>query len=435
MIRKMLTSISMSAILLQYGLLMGLLLAAIVGFSWLREMTIALFLLSAVGVAFAVVRVGLPKPRSLDILFLSFLALVLISMAQQGWSEPGVSVNFFFVPLMMIAPYICGRLTGRRDVTQLIRLLLVLAVVALLMAIVLLLGDTNSRFHYRPLLHGGDEITARLALLLAYAGITLSYLLTRQMVAGKWLTKASAKLLSALIIVILLLVFLGLKSIALAFVLAVLLNAYSARWLSVLKRTVYGLTILGLVVFASLSIQQARVANNMLVTGGSKVIAALPIINASARAIEMSEDCAAAKSNNSVLIRLELYQDAWRAFTANPLLGVGAGAYGKYSCWQGAGAHPHNVVLQAMAELGLFGGSILVIILGYCMAITFYVRWRLNDIKNMIPLFFILSLINSLVNGNYFTSVDLWWALGAMSSYIKVSSRWFQWGPFQRIVN
>lgn len=425
MIRKILTSINMPAILLQYGLLMGLLLAAIVGFSWLREMTITLFLLSAVGVAFAVVRIGLPNPRPLDILFLSFLALVLISVAQQGWSEPGVSVNFFFVPLMMIAPYICGRLTGRRDVTQLIRWLLVLAVVALLMIIVVLLDDTNSRFHYRPLLHGGDEITARLALLLAYAGITLSYLLTRQMVGGKWLTKTSVKLLSALIIVILLLVFLGLRAIALAFVLAVLLNAYSAKWLSVLKRTVYGLTISGLVVFASLSIQQASAAKNMLVTGVSKWIA-----------IGVSEDCVATKSNvNSALIRLELYQDAWRAFTANPLLGVGAGAYGKYSCWQGAKAHPHNIVLQAMAELGLFGSSILVIILVYCMAIIFYVRWRLNDIKNVIPLFFILSLINSLINGNYFTSVDFWWALGAMSSYIKVSSRWFQWGPFPRLVN
>lgn len=424
MIKKILTSVSMPAIFFQHGLLMGLLLAAIVGFSWLREATILLFLLSAVGVAFAVARVGLPKPRPLDILFLSFLALVLISMAQQGWSEPGVSVNFFFIPLLMIAPYICGRLTGRRDVTQFIRWLLLLAVVALLMTFVVLLGDTNSKFHYRPLLHGGDEITARLALLLAYAGITLSYLLTRQMVGAIWLTNASTKLLSALIIVILILIFLGLRAIALAFVLAVLINAYSAKWLSVLKRIVYGLTISGLVVFASLSTPQAYKANHMLVTGTLKGIV-----------IEASKDCAATKHNvNSTSIRLELYQDAWTAFTTNPLGGVGAGAYGKYSCWHDARAHPHNVVLQAMAELGILGVFILVVMLTYSVAMTFYVRWRINELKNLIPLFFIFSLMNSLVNGNYFTSVDLWWTLGAMSNYINTSSRWFQRGLFSRSI-
>jgi O-antigen ligase len=416
MIKKVLTSISVSSILLQYGLLMGFLLAAIVGFSWLREMTIALFLFSAVGVAFSVVKVGLPKPRLLDILFISFLVLVLISMAQQGWSEPGVSANFFFVPLMMIAPYICGRLTGGRDIIQLIRWLLVLAVVALLMAIVLLLGDTNSRFHYRPILHGGDEITARLALLLAYAGIILSYLLTRRMVGGIRFTKASAKLLSALILVTLLIIFLGLRAVVLVFLLILLLNAYSAKWLPALTRVAYGLMISALVVVASLSMQQVRETNNMLVTGVLNAVS----LNA------VSENCSATKQNvNSASIRLELYHDAWRAFAANPFIGVGAGAYGKYSCWQDARAHPHNVLLQVMAELGIFGFFIFAIMLVYCVWIVLCIRWRLNNYKNLIPLFFAFALINSFVNGNYFTSMDLWWGFGAMSSYTNVGSRWF----------
>ncbi len=421
MIRKMLTSISISAIFLQYGLLMGLLLAVIIGFSWQRVMTIVLLLLPAVGVAFTVVKVGLPKPRLLDILFLSLLALVLISMAQQGWSEPGVSTNFFFIPLMMIAPYVCGRLTGARDIIQLIRLLLVLAVVALLMVGVIFLVDTNSRFHYRPLLHGGDEITARLALLLAYAGITLSYLLTRQMVGVIWLTKASAKLLLALIAVTLMLVFLGLRGLVLAFILTLLLNTYSAQWLSVLKRVIYGLIILALVVAASLSMHEAREKNNTLVTG---------LIT------EVSEDCSATKRNvNSASIRLELYHDAWSAFSANPFMGVGAGAYGKYSCWQDARAHPHNVLLQVMAELGIFAFFILATMLVYCTRITFFINWRRNNYKNLIALFFIFSLMNSFVNGNYFTSMDLWWALGAMSNYINISSDRFRMIQFSKLIN
>ena len=261
------SSINIPTLLLQYGVLVGLLLAAIVGFSWQREMTIVLFFVSAVCVAFSALRFGLPKPRLLDILFLSFFALVLISMAQQGWAKPGVSKNFFFIPLMILAPYICGRFTVERDIKQLIRWLLALTVVALLIFTLILVSDSNEIFQYRPLINGSDEITARLATLLAYAGITLAYLLTRQIAGVIRFINVFAKKVIPLILITLLIIFLGIRGVLLVFLLTLLLTAYSATWLS--KKTIFisGLLMSALVVVAIFFGQQASEANYRMVTG------------------------------------------------------------------------------------------------------------------------------------------------------------------------
>lgn len=67
-------------------------------------------------------------------------------------------------------------------------------------------------------------------------------------------------------------------------------------------------------------------------------------------------------------IRLQFIREAWDIFLAHPWLGAGWGQFGwqdfllaeKYPEHAGWVSHPHNIVMQLMAETGLFGLSILI---------------------------------------------------------------------------
>lgn len=67
-------------------------------------------------------------------------------------------------------------------------------------------------------------------------------------------------------------------------------------------------------------------------------------------------------------IRLQLIQQAWEMFTHNPLLGVGWGQFGwhnfamtaSYPELNGYANHAHNLLLQLLAEAGIFAGLLLI---------------------------------------------------------------------------
>src|SRR5690554_2234917 len=67
-------------------------------------------------------------------------------------------------------------------------------------------------------------------------------------------------------------------------------------------------------------------------------------------------------------IRLLLIQQAWAMFTNNPLLGVGWGQFGwhnfamteSYPELNGYANHAHNLLLQLLAEAGIFGGLLII---------------------------------------------------------------------------
>src|SRR5690606_28800407 len=66
--------------------------------------------------------------------------------------------------------------------------------------------------------------------------------------------------------------------------------------------------------------------------------------------------------------RLQLIQPAWEMFTHNPSLGVGWGQFGwhnfamtaSYPELNGYANHAHNLLLQLLAEAGVFGGLLLI---------------------------------------------------------------------------
>jgi O-antigen ligase len=74
--------------------------------------------------------------------------------------------------------------------------------------------------------------------------------------------------------------------------------------------------------------------------------------------------------NWAVVERMAHWQAGWYMFLDHPWLGVGAGnyaaAYPQYfvGSWREALGHAHNYYLNILAELGIVGGSLLVLLLG-----------------------------------------------------------------------
>jgi O-antigen ligase len=74
--------------------------------------------------------------------------------------------------------------------------------------------------------------------------------------------------------------------------------------------------------------------------------------------------------NFSVVERMAHWQAGWYMFLDHPWLGVGAGnyaeAYPKYfvSTWLDPLGHAHNYYVNMLAELGVVGGGLLLLVLG-----------------------------------------------------------------------
>lgn len=70
---------------------------------------------------------------------------------------------------------------------------------------------------------------------------------------------------------------------------------------------------------------------------------------------------------DSIIIRLELYQQAINAFLSAPLFGIGWGELGYYMYLNkesiGIDRNAHNVFIHFLAETGIIGTSFLVIAL------------------------------------------------------------------------
>lgn len=122
---------------------------------------------------------------------------------------------------------------------------------------------------------------------------------------------------------------------------------------------------------------------------------------------------------NSIIERVYHLQLSFDLFLDNPLLGVGANNYGKYSC-HGKDSFPHNVVIQVFVELGAFVGLIFLYIFAgslYRINVLLYDSQFTNDLELVwLGLFSICQVIFSLFSGDYFTSVPVYFVMGIASS-------------------
>lgn len=90
-----------------------------------------------------------------------------------------------------------------------------------------------------------------------------------------------------------------------------------------------------------------------------------------------------------------LFDDAWRMFQQNPLLGAGLGVFASQH-----GTGVHNLYLQCLAEQGLIGFVLLVLPLVYCLLVT--IRMINNNKYNLYKSYLLLALafqLNYIIQG------------------------------------
>jgi len=143
-----------------------------------------------------------------------------------------------------------------------------------------------------------------------------------------------------------------------------------------------------------------------------------------------TKSCVAFKqATSSVAIRWMLYGEAMEMAGKYPLMGVGAARFGDHSC-SGVRGYPHSTLLQAMSELGLAGGVVLLALI--CMALLVLARAFLhtaNQIRpNSVAAPFALSVsvaffVADQLYGNYFMSTATYLMLGLVAGILAEQKR------------
>jgi O-antigen ligase len=81
--------------------------------------------------------------------------------------------------------------------------------------------------------------------------------------------------------------------------------------------------------------------------------------------------------------RIDLMREAWTDFEENPILGVGPGQLATWVKLHGvedvySGMNAHNLVLNALGEMGLLGGLPLLLIVGLLLVRVWRNAWNLK---------------------------------------------------------
>ena len=110
--------------------------------------------------------------------------------------------------------------------------------------------------------------------------------------------------------------------------------------------------------------------------------------------------------------RFHLWSEAWHMFTAHPLLGDGTGSF---LAVDGFNQYPHNLLLEAAAELGIVGLALVVAFVG--SSALSLVRARASALVARSEIAVIAALLasavtNAMFSGDMPTNSDVWFAGG-----------------------
>lgn len=334
-----------------------------------------------------------------DVLFLVLLTGIGISATLYGFN-PWLK----YAPFFMMAPYFASRLLDFRELRAFFTALAVLCIVAVVL-VTFEIADTFGRSVPRSLVlvfgydHGGAVASNVVGMLLVLVVAYLAYLHTYKVPVKPW---AAILILPCLVALLVDLQF---------------------------RASLYGALLVsaGLIVLSKANLRirlalavylfSAVIVSGTLLTPGSSPFLLAPVTESTSS----WNDQTLSPSLSSVQQRKALYVIAIREFIANPIVGIGAGRFAEVSGIPGA--YPHNSVLQAFTELGVFGGSLY-------LGIVVLLVWRLfglvrdkSDVRGewawyVLGLWVYLFMIE-LVGGNYLMSASFWLVSGLAVSLIK----------------
>lgn len=426
---------------LLFGMLFSLAIVHFMAISWPRFATVVVYVMALVWVS----GLALQKWRhvwpvtALDVLFVGFVLLVSALLTFQGNALGAAGKFAYYLPFMVVTPYLCGRMMRAPDIDLLLRILLI-AGVAILPLLLLdrftSLGREGGRWPFFGLDHGALLVGCLLAT--ALLALCVRVLGCRSPIARN--DRAEMLVSLGLIgVVTVFLVWVMARGWLLAGLVAVAVTCLSARHrllttrlgLLVAVLTIAGVTVASLPRLAPVSggfyamlltppaplgMNPPRIpfgANPSHVPFGANPSKAEPILG--------EASCQPFKEGiNSVAMRWVLYREAMAMFKEHPYIGVGASRFGEYSC-TGYGGFPHSTVLQGFAELGLIGGALLAGLLALAAITLARPLLSIRQCSDWSADAFALALfvtfaVADQIYGNYFMSVGTWLMLGIAAS-------------------
>jgi hypothetical protein len=345
--------------------------------------------------------------QAADIFFLIWIALITVSLFYYGIS--GREKLLIYLGLLVVFPYFCGRLIRLEDISSFLIAIILISCCGFLLAI--LDGFFRSDIvlsWVKPVFFNFNHTNLLLGFIIGGLLVVMfQVFLTPVARLQQW----GKKFLLVSPLFILGLVFLVSRGVLLAMLVVMTFSCLSAVWVPWSRR-------IGLFMFVML-----MVAVSFQITPESRVAAAQLVLDSFEQQIfkdtakdtakdrvkdrvESDLECGPVlRNNNSVDIRIMFWKEAWRMFVENPLFGVGAGQFGKYSC--APGGFPHSPIVQAFSELGLFGGGLYVLFIASSVSCFWLVIRRSSNFKLRIlawlifPLWLFYLLIDQMY-GNYF---------------------------------
>lgn len=379
------------ALLLLFGLVFGFAFAHLAGMKW-SPIATRLYYLGLLFWGGAVLVCRWKRRGQLvisDSLFLTFVLLVAGSLAVHWEASAAVAYYAKMLPFLVLLPYVLGRLVDASDFSFFVRALPWLGFLLLLLCVAdFWLVPNPEEVLERWTFFGLNHAPLLIAQVLSAAMLVQVHIALRPEVAPGSGAGNHVIAWTGLGLMAIGLVMIAARGslIGAALTMTLLMFLIPGSWRRKILLVVY-LAIATVVAFNLLPAQQSEFYSRLKTlassdptqipnTGveGRAAVSALPsgVTDSGPVTRRDGPRCQPlAAGFNSVAIRRVLYQEAIALSIQYPLAGVGAGNFGKYSCG-GEGVYPHSTVLQAFAELGVAGGSLLLTLI----AISLLNFWR-----------------------------------------------------------
>jgi hypothetical protein len=411
-----------------YGMVFLFAVTHLLGVTWQSWMTIAFHVtLLFWGTTLAWVhRKRLMSLSAYDALFAFFLLFVLGSVVLQDTFRFGADTYSRFLPFLMVLPYFCGRMMRESDIELFSRIAisLGLTLVPLLLIDRFLssdLGQMRWPFfgqNHSPLLVAAGLVAVILSLV-AHG--------TRTPTSGIRAGFGPPNYLLICMFTVFL-VWVAARGWLVALISAIaILAVASYRHHELRRKYLKVLLCVAATVVASLAFLppsyshfyakllsehaqvQATLQGQCLTWTKDDPQVSCPILG--------EQSCAPLKEGvDSVAIRQVLYREALAMFKLSPAFGVGAARFGHYSC-TGEQGFPHSSILQGLAELGVIGGGLLLLLV-FLAAQTLIRNLNKPDASNsktaapFVFAMFAAILIADQIYGNYFMAAGMYLMLG-----------------------
>ena len=422
---------------LLFVMLFALAAAHLLAFPWPRAATIAAYTLPVAWVSLLAWREQrhVLAFTAIDWLFAGFVLLVVASLVLGSGASGGARQHPYYLPFLVVIPYLCGRLMRVQDIALLSRIILWAGVAILPL---LLLNRLTSADHEsgRLAFFGHDHGALMVACLLAVVLVVLCVRILDFPNHGERNRRDRFVQYSLLGIVTVVLVWTTGRGWLLAGLVGGAVTCLFARHRTIAMRG--GLLAAMLVVAGGSVVMLPKLDasfggalyakmldkdSHAAFSGATGPIATGPIATGpiATGPILGEASCQPFKeNNNSIVIRLVMYREAVAMFLENPVMGVGADRFGERSCI-GPGWFPHSTILQAFAELGALGGGLLVGLLAFAgvtqvrplLSVRSVADWPINA---FVLALFATFLVADQIYGNYFMAVGVSLMLGVTAN-------------------